>query len=170
MQYNEVDTQKHLMNNFFKHLSQKVSRITGSPVAFVLAFLSVIIWLISGPYAHFSNTWLMSIATVTDVIIFLTVFSLQYSQNRDSKAIQLKLNELISADQKARDSFIGLEEMTDDELEALDNQFQKLLKELEQPEIIRKLHKSIKHEKSKRPSFYKQAENIVEHVEHIISG
>ncbi len=152
------------MNKHFKRISQKVSHITGSPIAFALAIISILLWLVSGPYFHFSNTWLIFISTVTDVIIFLTVFSLQYSQNRDSKAIQLKLNELITADQKARDSFVGLEEMTDDELEELDNQFQKLLKELEQPEVMHKLHKSIRKEKEKRPIIYKAAESLVEHL------
>ena len=149
----------------FHKLSQMVSRITGSPFAFVLAVIGVLVWLITGPYFHFSNTWLIAITTITDVIIFLMVFSLQNSQNRDSKAIQLKLNELIAADQKARDSFIGLEEMTDEELEELDRQFQKLLDELEQqPKVMHKLHSKIKSEKARRPSLYKQAEQLVDHI------
>ncbi len=95
------------------------------------------------------------------------VFSLQSHQARDSKAIQLKLNELIAADQRARNSFIGLEEMTDEELEDLDVQFRKLISELEevkQPTAIHKLHKSIVREKAKRPSLYRQAEDLMDRI------
>lgn len=110
---------------------------------------------------------MVSIATITDVIIFLMVFSLQSRQNRDSKAIQLKLNELIAADQRARDSFIGLEEMTDEELDELDQQFQRLLSELEagkRPSALHKLHKSIEQEKAKRPSIYRQAGHLMDRI------
>ncbi len=152
------------MKSVIHNFSQWLSRSTGSPVAFLLAAFGVIVWLITGPYFHFSNTWMIAISTITDVIIFLMVFTLQSSQYRDSKAIQLKLNELIAADRRARDSFIGLEEMTDEELEELDKEFQKLLTDLERPEILHKLHHTIKEAKAKRPSFYKQAENILDHI------
>jgi len=142
----------------------KISRIASSPTSFVLAFLSVIVWLIFGPLFHFSNTWLISIGTITDIVIFLMVFSIQNTQFRDSKAIQLKLNELISVDKKARDSFIGLEALTDDELIILDEEFKKLLSDLDKPVAMHKLHQTIKNEKNKRPSFYKQAESILGHI------
>ena len=142
--------------------SHWLSRFTGSTFAFALAIVGVLVWLLTGPYFHFSNTWLVSIATITDVIIFLMIFSLQSSENRNSKSIQLKLNELITANQKARDSFVGLEEMTDEEIEELDQQFQKLLDKLEKPGAMHKLHDSIKEEKAKRrPSFYEQAEDLL---------
>ena len=145
-------------------LSIKISRWAGSPISFVLAAIGILVWLISGPFFHYSNTWLIAIATITDVIIFLMVFSIQNTQYRDSKAIQLKLNELIAVDKKARDSFIGLESLTDDELGELDREFQKLLAELEEPTALHKLHHSIKQAKSKRPSFYHQAGNIVDQL------
>ncbi len=133
-------------------------------MSFVLAALGVLAWLITGPYYHFSNTWLISISTITDVIIFLMVFSIQNTQNRDSKAIQLKLNELIAVDQKARDSFIGLESLTDEELTEIDGEFQKLLAELDETSALHKLHKTIKREKASRPSFYQQAEHFVDQL------
>ena len=92
------------------------------------------------------------------------VFSIQNTQNRDSKAIQLKLNELISANKKARDSFIGLESLTDEELTELDGEFQKLLAKLDENSAMHKLHKSIKSEKANRPSFYRQAERFVDQL------
>ena len=155
------------MRKEISRFSQWISRSSSSPFAFFLATVGVLVWLISGPFFHYSNTWLVTIATITDVIIFIMVFSLQSRQNRDSKAIQLKLNELIAADQKARDSFIGLEEMTDEELDELDQQFQRLLTDLEttnRPSALHKLHKSIRQEKAKRPSLYKQAEHLVDRI------
>lgn len=92
------------------------------------------------------------------------VFSIQNTQYRDSKAIQLKLNELINADKKARDSFIGLESLTDEELSDLDLEFQKLLSTIEGPSALHKLHSSIKQAKAKRPSFYQQAGHIVDQL------
>jgi low affinity Fe/Cu permease len=150
------------MNQLIHRFSHWLSRFTGSTIAFTLAIIGVLVWLITGPYFKFSNTWLVSIATITDVIIFLMIFSLQGSENRNSKSIQLKLNELITANQKARDSFVGLEEMTDEELEELDKQFQELLTNLEKPSAMHKLHKSIKQERDKRrPSLYEQAEDLL---------
>ena len=131
-------------------MSSRVSTWTGSPFAFGLALIGVLVWLISGPYFGFSNTWLIMIATVTDVVIFLMVFSLQNSQNRESRAIQLKLNELIIADKNARDAFIGLEGLTDDELADLDAEFKRLLTSLEVTPAMHKLHKKISQAKEHR--------------------
>jgi low affinity Fe/Cu permease len=158
------------MKNSFRSLSAKISQWTGSPIAFILAGLGILVWFITGPYFHFSNTWLIAIATITDIVIFLMVFLLQNSQNRDSKAIQLKLNELISADQKARAEFIGLETWTDNELAELDEEFQQLLTRLDAPQSLHKLHKTIKHEKAKRPGIYKQAEHLVDNLLSPLSG
>ena len=151
---------KHLIHK----LSLTISHWAGTPLSFMLAAVGVLVWLITGPLFNFSNTWLISISTITDVIIFLMVFSIQNTQNRDSKAIQLKLNELISADKKARDSFIGLETLTDEELTDIDEQFQKILEKLDENSPMHKLHKSIKQEKASRPSFYKQAEHFVDQL------
>ncbi len=155
------------MRKVISKFSHWISHSASSPFAFFLASVGVLVWLISGPFFNYSDTWLVTIATITDVIIFLMVFSLQNQQNRDSKAIQLKLNELIAADQRARDSFIGLEEMTDDEIEELDLQFQKLISELESnpgPSALHKLHRTIRQEKAKRPNLYRQAESLVDRI------
>lgn len=149
------------MKNRFQHFSTKVSLWTGSTAAFALAILLVAVWLLAGPSLHFSNTWLIAITVVTDVIIFLMVFLMQNTQNRDSKAIQLKLNELIVADQKARDTFIGLENLTDTELTELDEEFRRLLSTLEVAPAMHKLHKHIAHEKARRFSLPEQAEHLM---------
>jgi low affinity Fe/Cu permease len=145
-----------------QRISVTVSRLASSTNAFLLSIVSVLVWLITGPYYHFSNTWLITITVITDVIIFIMVFSIQNTQFRDSKAIQLKLNELIVADKKARDTFIGLETLTDTELAALDGEFKKLLAELDLHPAMHKIHHSIKEEKAKRPSFYEQTEQFVD--------
>ena len=140
------------MKSSFRSISAKISILAGSTWAFMLAVLGVLVWAITGPYFHFSNSWLITIATVTDVVIFLMVFSLQASQNRDSKAIQLKLNELIIADQKASNAFIGLESLTDEELGELDEEFKEVLATIAAKPVLHKLHKKIKEEKSNRSS------------------
>lgn len=150
------------MKNSFRQISANISRWAGSTWAFGLAILGVLVWLVSGPYFHFSDTWLIAVTAVTDIVIFIMVFSIQNTQNRDSKAIQLKLNELISADKKARDTFIGLETLTDGELSELDDEFQQLLAKLDAPAAMHKLHKTIKQEKAHRPAFYEQAEHLVD--------
>ncbi|MDL2341960.1 MAG: low affinity iron permease family protein [Patescibacteria group bacterium] len=148
--------------NKLQRISVTVSRLASSTNAFLLSILAVLVWLATGPYYHFSNTWLITITVITDVVIFIMVFSIQNTQFRDSKAIQLKLNELIIADKKARDTFIGLETLADNELAALDDEFKKLLAELEVHPVMHKLHDTIKQEKAKRPSFYEQTEHFVD--------
>lgn len=145
-----------------QRISITVSRLASSTNAFLLSILAVLIWLITGPYFHFSNTWLIAITVITDVIIFIMVFSIQNTQFRDSKAIQLKLNELIVANKKARDTFVGLETLTDTELEALDDEFKNLLTQLEVHPAMHKLHATIKHEKTKRLGLVAQTEHIVD--------
>jgi low affinity Fe/Cu permease len=150
------------MRNAFRHFSSKASAWAGSTAAFLLATLIVIVWLLAGPSAHYSDTWLIVITVVSDVIIFLMVFLIQNTQNRDSKSIQLKLNELISANKQARAEFIGLENMTDTELEDLDEEFKKLLATLEVTPAMHKLHKHIRHEKAQRSSITEQAGHLVD--------
>lgn len=145
-----------------QHISITVSRWGSSTIAFLLSILGVLIWLATGPIFHFSNTWLITITVITDVIIFVMVFSIQNTQARDSKAIQLKLNELIAADQKARDTFIGLEALTDSELQTLDEEFKQLLGNVEVHPVMHKLHATIKHEKVHRPNFYQQAGHLMD--------
>jgi low affinity Fe/Cu permease len=154
----------------FQRFSGKASAWTGSTIAFLSAAIVVVVWLMAGPHYHFSDTWLVVIATITDVVIFLMVFLIQNTQNRDSKAIQLKLNELIAADQRARDTFIGLESMTDNELAELDEEFKKLLATVEVSPTLHKLHKHIASAKEHRFKISDSAGHIVDALFSPIGG
>jgi len=103
----------------FEKFSTHVTKIAGSPVAFISAFLLIIVWGISGPLFHFSDTWQLVINTGTTIITFLMVFIIQQSQNKDTIALQLKLNELIAANKLASNRLINIEDLTEGELETL---------------------------------------------------
>lgn len=110
---------KTKFSNFFEKFSTKVTKATGSTAAFLLAFLVIIVWGIIGPAFNFSNTWQLVINTSTTIITFLMVFVIQQSQNKDTIAIQLKLNELIAASSTASNRLIDVEDLTAKELETL---------------------------------------------------
>ncbi len=103
----------------FDNFSTTVSKITGSSWAFIIAALLIIVWALSGPLFHFSDTWQLVINTGTSVITFLMVFIIQQSQNKDTMALQLKLNELIAANSKASNRLIDVEDLSGEELQQL---------------------------------------------------
>jgi len=107
----------------FHRISQIVSTKLGSPMAFLLAVLLVVGWLITGPFFGYSDTWQLVINTSTTIVTFLMVFAIQNTQNRDSKAMQLKLNELIKASRGARTEFVDIEDLSDTELDVMQAQF-----------------------------------------------
>ena len=111
------------MNELFRKIAHKTSQAIGSPIAFIIALLVVVIWLVSGPLFGFSDTWQLVINTGTTIVTFLVVFMIQNTQNRDSKAIQLKLDELLRAVGEARNSMVDLEDLSDAELERLEKEF-----------------------------------------------
>jgi low affinity Fe/Cu permease len=111
------------MHDLFHKLAVKVSNIVGSPRAFALAFLLIIAWAVSGPLFGFSNTWQLMINTATTISTFLMVFLIQNTQNRDARAMHLKLDELIKAIKGASDNLIDVEEYSDRELDELQEQF-----------------------------------------------
>jgi len=108
------------MQNLFHKLSSRVSYLAGTAGAFTLALTIVVVWALTGPIFHFSNTWQLVINTGTTIVTFLMVFLIQNTQNRDSKTMQLKLDELIHVSEGARESFVDLEILSDDELAKLD--------------------------------------------------
>ena len=114
------------MQESFRIFAQAVSEASGSPWAFVAALAGVIIWLVMGPLVGFSDVWLISMGTICSVIPSLMVFLIQNMQNRDAKAMQLKLDELLRATAQARNTLIQLEAMSDTELEALESEFQRV--------------------------------------------
>lgn len=113
-------------HNFFEKISTNITNWTGSPVAFGVAFLIVIIWIVTGPLFNYSDTWQLVINTGTTIITFLMVFLIQKSQNKDSKAIQLKLNELIAASKHASNRMVDIEDLEEAELDVLHKYYQKL--------------------------------------------
>jgi low affinity Fe/Cu permease len=119
---------------FFEKFSTKVTKATGSSAAFLLAFLVIIVWGITGPVFNFSNTWQLVINTGTTIITFLMVFVIQQSQNKDTVAIQLKLNELIAASSTASNRLIDVEDLSAKELETL-KKFYIQLSELSKKEM-----------------------------------
>jgi low affinity Fe/Cu permease len=114
------------MHKAFSDFARAVARVMGSPLAFILALLMVVAWAVSGPYFGYSNTWQLFINTGTTVVTFLMVVLLQHSQNHDAKAVHLKLDELIRSAKYARNSLVDLESMTDEELEMLHDEFQRI--------------------------------------------
>lgn len=117
------------MREAFRHFSHWTAGIVGSPWAFGIAILTIIAWAASGHLFHYSDTWQLVINTGTTIVTFLIVFLIQNTQNRDSRAIHLKLDELIRAVKGARNNLINLQELSDAELDDLDKQFHSLLTE-----------------------------------------
>jgi low affinity Fe/Cu permease len=111
------------MQEFFHRFAARTSALVGSSWAFVLAAVVVVTWAVSGPLFHFSDTWQLVINTGTTIVTFLMVFLIQNTQNRDSKAIHLKLDELIASMDRARDRLIDLEDCSDEELHELEEEF-----------------------------------------------
>ena len=114
------------MNNWFHHVSHALSEAFGSSWAFFAAAIFIVVWAVTGPMFGFSDAWQLIANTVTNVVTFLMVFIIQNSQSRDTKATQLKLDELLRAVSNARSSLINLESLSDDEMNRLQQQFEQL--------------------------------------------
>jgi len=117
------------VNDLFRAFSRNIALAVGSAWAFIVAITVVIVWGATGPMYHFSDTWQLIINTGTTIVTFLMVFLIQNTQNRDGKAIQLKLDELIRALKGARNKLVDLEELSDEELKKLEKEFQRLHKQ-----------------------------------------
>lgn len=110
----------------FHRFAHATSRFVGTSLAFFVALLVVVVWAATGPLFHYSDTWQLVINTGTTIVTFLMVFLIQHTQNRDAESLQLKLDELIRAVAEARNDFIDLDDLDDDELRALHEEFQHL--------------------------------------------
>jgi low affinity Fe/Cu permease len=110
----------------FRKFAATIATASGSPWAFLLAFLIIVVWAITGPIFNFSDTWQLVINTGTTIVTFLMVFLIQNTQNRDSVAIQLKLDELIRGVEGARTSLVDLEDLSDEEILRLKKEFERL--------------------------------------------
>lgn len=110
----------------FDRLAKWAARVSGRPISFILAVGVIVVWLITGPIFHFSDTWQLVINTGTTIITFLMVFLIQNSQNRDSAAVQVKLDELIRATVGAHNALLDLEELGERELELIRSKYEAL--------------------------------------------
>jgi low affinity Fe/Cu permease len=119
--------------NRLENFSQRVSQWTGSTPAFGLALAFVLIWAITGPVFRFSQGWQMVINTGTTIATFLMVFLIQRAQNKESRAVQLKLNEIVAALEGASNRLVGAEELSENELHALHERYLKLAEEVQSP-------------------------------------
>lgn len=116
----------------FGRLAKWTARATGHPASFVIAVLTVLVWLITGPIFGFSDTWQLVINTGTTIVTFLMVFLIQNTQNRDSIAVQLKLDELIRAMSGAHNALLDLEELTESDLLKIRNTYEELARRAKQ--------------------------------------
>jgi len=114
------------MNEMFRKFAYRSSEAVGSPFSFIIAVIAVIGWAITGPLYNYSDTWQLVINTGTTIITFLMVFLIQNTQNRDTKLIQIKIDELIRAVDTARNQLLNLENLTDNDLTRLQKEFERL--------------------------------------------
>ena len=114
------------LNDLFHKFAHTTSEIVGTPWAFIFAVIIILLWIVSGPLFGFSDTWQLIINTGTTIVTFLIVFLIQNSQNRDAKAIHLKLDELIRALKGPRTGLVDLEDMSDEDLKSLQEEFKRI--------------------------------------------
>jgi low affinity Fe/Cu permease len=112
--------------SWFERLASKATKLAGSTFAFLIALLLIVGWLICGPFFKYSDTWQLVINTSTTIITFLMVFLIQKTQNKDSIAIQIKLNELVAANASASNRIVDVEELSEEELQRLHAYYSKL--------------------------------------------
>ena len=115
-----------VVSDAFRIFARRSSVMLGSAWAFAAALFVILVWLVTGPTFHFSDTWQLIINTGTTIVTFLMVFLIQNTQNRDAKAMHLKLDEIIRALKKARNEMVDLEDLSDEELDRLEDQFRRL--------------------------------------------
>lgn len=125
---------------WFERAAANITKITGSSTAFLVAVAVILIWAVTGPIFHYSDTWQLVINTGTTIITFLMVFIIQQSQNKDSLAIQLKLNELIACEERASNRLIDVEDLTQEELEVLKKFYVRLSELAEQEKDLFSSH------------------------------
>ena len=126
----------------FRHFAAKTAEIVGSPYAFFLAVTTVIVWALLGPHFGWSEYHQLLINTVTTILTFLVVFLIQNTQNRDTKALHLKIDELLKATRGARNSMIDLDRLSDEQLRKLESEFKRLCDQAGCPEDD---HPEVKH-------------------------
>jgi len=125
---------------FFDQMATKITKASGKPAAFIIACILIIVWGVTGPIFHYSDTWQLVINTGTTIITFLMVFIIQQTQNKDTIALQIKLNELIASSESASNRLVSAEDFTTDELEVLKKFYSKLSALAEKEKDIHSSH------------------------------
>ncbi len=126
--------------NFFERFANKVTIATGSTPAILIAFGVVVVWGATGPFFHYSETWQLVINTGTTIITFLMVFLIQKSQNKESMAVQLKLNEIVAASEFASNRMVDVEDLSEEELKAIRKYYTKLKTMAQNDHSLQKSH------------------------------
>ena len=126
-----VEAQKEIkqaggVSLWFSRFASSTAQFVGNPMVFFAAVVLLIVWAVSGPYFHYSDTWQLIINTSTTIVTFLVVFLIQNTQNRDAKALHLKLDELIRSHHPANDDLIDIQKLSDEELDALEERYRKI--------------------------------------------
>lgn len=147
--------------SLFERFSNAATRFTGSSPAFIAAVAIVVIWAVSGPIFNYSETWQLVINTGTTIITFLMVFLIQKAQNKDGKAIQLKLNELIASHEKASNRMVDIEDLTEEELDQFHKFYAILAKLAEEDADIHKSHSIDAAKKLHREKMIKMIKDVV---------
>jgi low affinity Fe/Cu permease len=114
---------------WYAHFTKNFAKLTGKSFTFILAIMMILLWLVSGPFFDFSNTWQLVINTTTTIITFIMVFVIQNTQNRDTEAMQVKLDELIRATQGAHNALLDLEELDESEIDLFREHYENLARE-----------------------------------------
>ena len=130
------------MNRFFTVAASRTAQLAGRPAAFITALLLILVWGLTGPMFHYSETWQLVINTGTTIVTFLMVFLVQNSQNRDSAAMQAKLDELIRTIDAARNDFIGIEHLPEGEIEIIRQNIEAECGETPKREVVARFRSS----------------------------
>jgi low affinity Fe/Cu permease len=126
--------------NWFETFATKATHATGSNAAFITATAIIVIWIVSGPIFHFSDTWQLVINTGTTIVTFLMVFLIQKTQNKDAIALQIKLNELVAANEKASNRIVSVEDLSEEELITLNKYYTRLAELTKKENLQQKSH------------------------------
>ncbi len=130
-QAKELVQKTHGLNFWFSRFASQAAQIVGHPYMFLAAVFIIVLWAVAGPYFQYSDTWQLIINTGTTIITFLVVFLIQNTQNRDAKALHLKLDELIRSHHPANDDLIDIQKLSDEELDALEERYAAIRRECE---------------------------------------
>jgi low affinity Fe/Cu permease len=140
------------VNLWFSRFASSTAQLVGHPYMFLVAVVVLVIWAASGPFFHYSDTWQLIINTGTTIITFLVVFLIQNTQNRDAKALHLKLDELIRSHHPADDDLIDIQKLSDEELDELEKRYEKIRKTCEARRNGKPVEVATKHDTKQVPA------------------